>query len=52
MSSILMFSQSLVNTETPVGTSLYDYFYDVFDDEILDLLMRNNMNEAMLRGDL
>lgn len=52
MSSILMFSQSLVNTETPVGTSLYDYFYEVFDEEILDLLMRNNMNEAKLRGDL
>ena len=32
-SSILMFSQSLVNTETPVGNALYDYFYEVFDDK-------------------
>lgn len=52
MSSILMFSQSLVNAETPAGTSLYDYFYEVFDDDILELLQRNNMNEALVRGDL
>lgn len=50
MSSILMFSQSLVNTETPVGTTLYDYFYEVFDDDLLDLLQRNNMNDAIVRG--
>ncbi len=50
MSSILMFSQSLVNTETPVGTTLYDYFYEVFDDELLELLQRNNMNDALVRG--
>ena len=52
MSSILMFSQALVNTETPVGTSLYDYFYELFDDDLLDLLQRNNMNDALVRGEL
>lgn len=52
MSSILMFSQALVNTETPVGTTLYDYFYEVFDDELLELLQRNNMNDALVRGEL
>ncbi len=52
MSSILMFSQSLVNTQTPVGTTLYDYFYDIFDDELLEILQRNNMNDAIVRGEL
>lgn len=52
MSSILMFSQALVNTETPAGNSLYDYFYEVFDDDLLDLLQRNNMNDALVRGEL
>ncbi len=52
MSSILMFSQALVNTETPVGNTLYDYFYEVFDDELLDLLQSNNMNDAFVRGEL
>ena len=51
MSGILMFSQSLVNTETPVGRSLYDYFYEVFDDEFLELLQQNNMNDALVRGE-
>ena len=50
MSSILMFSQSLVNTQTPVGNSLYEHFYEVFDDDILELLQRNNMNDAIVRG--
>lgn len=48
-SSTLMFSQALVNTETPVGNGLYDYFYEVFDEEILELLQRNNMNDALVR---
>ena len=52
MSSILMFSQSLVNAETPAGTALYDYFYEVFDDDLLELLQQNNMNDALVRGDL
>ena len=52
MSSILMFSQALINTETPAGTSLYDYFYEVFDDDLLELLQQNNMNDAMVRGEL
>lgn len=52
MSSMLMFAQALVNTETPVGTTLYDYFYEVFDDDIMELLQRNNMNDAIVRGEL
>ena len=52
LSSILMFTQSLVNAETIVGTSLYDYFYEIFDDDLLELLQQNNMNDAMLRGEL
>lgn len=52
MSSILMFSQALINTETPAGSSLYDYFYEIFDDDLLDLLQQNNMNDAMVRGEL
>jgi len=52
MSSILMFSQSLVNTETPVGTTLYDYFYEIFDDDLLELLQNNNMNDAIVRGEI
>ena len=52
MSSILMFSQALINAETPAGTSLYDYFYEVFDDDLLELLQQNNMNDAMVRGEL
>ena len=52
MSSILMFSQSLINAETPAGNSLYDYFYDVFDDDLLELLQQNNMNDALVRGEL
>lgn len=51
-SSILMFSQALVNTETPVGDTLYDYFYDVFDDDLLELLQNNNMNDAIVRGEI
>jgi hypothetical protein len=50
MSSILMFSQSLINSETPTGTALYDCFYDVFDDDLIELLQQNNMNEAFVRG--
>ncbi len=52
MSSILMFSQSLVNTETPVGTTLYDYFYEIFDDDLLELLQNNNINDAIVRGEI
>lgn len=52
MSSILMFSQALVNTETPVGTTLYDYFYEIFDDDLLEILQNNNMNDALVRGEL
>ena len=50
MSSILMFSQALVNSETPAGTALYDCFYEVFDDDLMDLLQQNNMNDALVRG--
>lgn len=52
MSSILMFSQALVNAETPAGNSLYDYFYEVFDDDLLELLQQNNMNDALVRGEI
>ena len=52
MSSILMFSQALIDAETPAGTSLYDYFYEIFDDDLLDLLQQNNMNDALIRGEL
>lgn len=52
MSGILMFAQSLISAETPAGTSLYDYFYEVFDDELLELLQRNNMNDALVRDEL
>lgn len=52
MSSILMFSQSLINSETPTGTALYDCFYDVFDDDLIELLQQNNMNEAFVRGEI
>ena len=52
MSSILMFSQSLVNAETTSGKPLYDYFYDVFDDDLLELLQQNNMNDALVRGEI
>ena len=37
MSSILMFSQALVNSETPAGTALYDCFYEVFDDDLSEI---------------
>ena len=50
MSSILMFSQALVNSETPAGTALYDCFYEVFDDDLMNLLQQNNMNDALVRG--
>lgn len=52
MSSILMFSQALINTETPAGTALYDYFYEIFDEDLLELLQQNNMNDALVRGEL
>lgn len=52
MSGILMVSQLLVNSETPAGTALYDYFYDVFDDDLIELLQQNNMNDALVRGKL
>ena len=52
MSSILMFSQSLINSETPTGTALYDCFYDVFGDDLIELLQQNNMNEAVVRGEI
>lgn len=52
MSSILMFSQALIHTETPVGNVLYDYFFEVFDDDLLELLQRNNTNDAIVRGEL
>ena len=51
-SSILMFSQALINSETPAGTALYDCFYDVFDDDLIELLQQNNMNDALVRGEI
>jgi len=51
-SSTLMFSQSLVNADTRAGSSLYDYFYEIFDDDLLELLQQNNMNDALIRGEL
>lgn len=50
MSGILMFSQALVNSETPAGTALYDCLYEVFDDSLMELLQQNNMNDALVRG--
>ncbi len=50
MSSTLMFLQSLVNTETQQDESLYDSFYELFDDNLLDMLQQNNMNDALVRG--
>lgn len=52
MSGILMFSQALVNSESPVGTALYDCFYEIFDEELTELLQQNNMNDALVRGRL
>lgn len=52
MSGILMFSQALVNGESPAGTALYDCFYEVFDDDLMELLQQNNMNDALVRGKL
>ena len=52
MSCILMFSQALVNSETPAGTALYDCFYEVFDDDLMELLQQNNMNDALIRGQI
>lgn len=51
-SSRLMFLQSLVNEELPNGDSLYDYFYEVLSDEFLEQLQQNNMNDALVRGEL
>ena len=51
-SGILMFSQALINAQTPGGTLLYDYFYEVFDDDLLELLQQNNMNDALVCGEL
>lgn len=50
-SSTLLFAQSLASAETDSGEALYDYFFDVFDDELLELLQRNNMNDAKVSGD-
>lgn len=52
MSSTLLFTQSLVNAETALGTSLYDSFYEIFDDDLLELLQRNNMNDALVSGEI
>ena len=52
MSSILMFSQALINSETSTGIALYDCFYEVFDDDLIELLQQNNMNDALVRGEI
>ena len=51
-SSTLLFAQSLADAETDSGAGLYDYFFDIFDDELLDLLQRNNMNDARVSGEI
>ncbi len=52
MSSMLMFSQLLMNTKASGNVMLYEYFYDIFDDELLEMLQQNNINDALVRGEL
>ena len=32
--------------------ALYDCFYEVFDDDLIELLQQNNMNDALVRGEI
>ena len=44
-SSKLLFATTIVNAKSKRGESLYKYVSDVFDDSLLELLERSNLNE-------
>lgn len=44
-SSKLLFATTITNAKTERGLSLYRYISDIFDDSILDLLEKSNLNE-------
>ena len=48
-SSRLMFAQSITNVISDEGNSVYDYIYEIFDDELVELLQKSNMNENLIK---
>jgi hypothetical protein len=47
----LLFSQNLTNATTKKGEEIFDYIYDIFDQNILDLLEFSNLNNLKLSNE-
>jgi len=50
-SSKLLLSQNLVSATTKNGKEIFDYIYDIFDQEILDLLEFSNLNNLKITNE-
>lgn len=50
-SSKLLFSQNLTNATTKKGVEIFDYIYDIFDQNILDLLEFSNLNNLKITNE-
>ena len=50
-SSKLLFSQNLTNATTKKGVEIFDYIYDIFDQNILDLLEFSNLNNLKISNE-
>lgn len=51
-SSKILFATSIINVKIGGGGTMYNYVADIFDDRLLDLLERNNLNEMRVTGGL
>lgn len=47
-SSRLMFAISLSNAKTDDGEDVFSHVYEIFDDELIELLQENNLNELRI----
>lgn len=50
-SSKLLFSQNLTNATTKKGVEIFDYIYEIFDQNILDLLEFSNLNNLKISNE-
>jgi len=47
-SSKLLFALSLANGEETVSEDLFSYVYEIFDDDLIDMLQANSLNELRI----
>ena len=47
-SSKLLFAQNLVNATTKKGVEIFEYIYNIFDEDLMDLLEFSNMNNLKI----